>query len=117
MGQPDGEAIGRPSKLTDETKERILAAIRYGASKKLAAEYAGISESTLHRWLTDPGPEHQAFRRELELVVAEVKVRVVSSLHRMSSRNTRAAEIWLSRFGGDEWRPVCPNCGFRRPGL
>jgi hypothetical protein len=42
---------GRPSKLTPEIAERIVAAVGVGAPLRLAAAHGGIGERTLHRWL------------------------------------------------------------------
>lgn len=42
---------GRPSKLTDEVSQRILDAVLEGAYLETAAQAAGVSPSTLHRWI------------------------------------------------------------------
>jgi hypothetical protein len=52
----DPRPPGRPrgtGKLTDETAEAILTAVEQGSYLKIAALAAGVSESTLHRWLAD----------------------------------------------------------------
>lgn len=41
----------KPSKLTPETRDRILLFVRNGNTKKAAAEAAGIDEATLYRWI------------------------------------------------------------------
>ena len=42
---------GRSTKLSPEVEEKILKAIRAGNYAAIAAEYAGISESTFYGWL------------------------------------------------------------------
>ena len=43
--------MGRPSKLTDENKEKILKAIEAGMSQLHAAHFAGVTERTLQNWI------------------------------------------------------------------
>ncbi len=42
---------GRPSKINKDVRERLVAASRLGLTRDLQSEYAGITSSTLHRWL------------------------------------------------------------------
>jgi hypothetical protein len=42
--------MSRPTKFTPETVHGILAGIRAGLPYRLAAEAAGVSESTFHQW-------------------------------------------------------------------
>jgi hypothetical protein len=42
---------GRPSKFTKQRKERIVKAIAAGCTYEMAADYAGISRTTLWGWL------------------------------------------------------------------
>lgn len=42
---------GRPSKLTDDVAQRILDAVLEGAYLETAAQAAGVSPRTLHRWV------------------------------------------------------------------
>ncbi|MFG2141809.1 hypothetical protein [Streptomyces sp. NPDC048650] len=42
---------GRPTLLSEEVEARILAASRTGIAVELAAEAAGISSATYHRWM------------------------------------------------------------------
>jgi len=41
---------GAPNKYTPERVERIITAIRMGATQRLAASYAGVDEETIIRW-------------------------------------------------------------------
>jgi len=42
--------VGRPSKLTEHVKERLVEALQKGAYKDDACHYAGIHKSTFYRW-------------------------------------------------------------------
>jgi hypothetical protein len=42
---------GRRTKYTPETVDRILQAIRLGATYQLACDYAGIGVTTFHEWI------------------------------------------------------------------
>jgi transposase len=42
---------GRPSKLTDTIKRRILEVISVGGTITLASKYAGVSRQTIHDWI------------------------------------------------------------------
>ncbi|MEW9530623.1 transposase [Microbispora sp. NPDC049125] len=75
--------MGRRTKLTPETAERIINAVRAGASFEAAAGAAGIGETTLYRWLKEaeqPRTERwkREFREGLYRARDEVEVRVVA---------------------------------------
>lgn len=42
---------GRKSKFTAPVKTRIIEALRAGTTYEIAAQYAGISRSTLYEWI------------------------------------------------------------------
>ena len=43
--------MARKSKFNDAITARIIEALRLGATYEIAAEYAGISRSTLYNWM------------------------------------------------------------------
>jgi transposase-like protein len=106
--------VGRHSSLTPEVKQRFVAAIRLGSSRKTAARYAGISESTLYRWMADERKFYRKFRDAIDIEEATVQVIVVGNLFALSRTSTRAALAWLRVHGGPEWRLECPDCGSTR---
>lgn len=74
---------GRRSKLTPETHDAIVRAVRAGATHEAAAGAAGIDESTLYRWLReaeaeDAPADKRQFHQDLARARAEVEVRVVA---------------------------------------
>ncbi|MGI5337635.1 hypothetical protein ACQEVS_09690 [Streptomyces sp. CA-181903] len=49
--KPRRPRAGRPTLLSEEVEARIIAASRTGIAVELAAEAAGISSATYHRWM------------------------------------------------------------------
>ncbi|MEV0444602.1 hypothetical protein AB0I84_04275 [Streptomyces spectabilis] len=49
--KPRRSGAGRPTLLSEEVEGRIIAASRTGIAVELAAEAAGISSATYHRWM------------------------------------------------------------------
>lgn len=43
--------MARPTKLTQEVKKRIVAAIKQGATYELSSQYGGIHYDTFNRWM------------------------------------------------------------------
>lgn len=105
---------GRPSRLNPEVVGRFLQAIRAGNHRETAAQFAGISNATLYRWLRDSRAPFVAFRRAVVMAEAEVEVEVVSNIIRLSSKSTRAAAFWLSRRYPGRWPMARPERS-RRP--
>ncbi|MBV9173618.1 MAG: hypothetical protein JOZ81_26440, partial [Chloroflexi bacterium] len=83
----------RPPKLTPERQERVLAAIGAGATRKAAASYAGVDESTLYRWLK----RNASFASLLRAREDEVEVRACAEIQQAASADWRAAAWWLER--------------------
>lgn len=80
---PQGRTGGRRKKLTTENHERIINAVKAGATFLSAAGAAGINESTLYRWLREAeDPNSPAwvrqFREDLYRARDELEVRLVA---------------------------------------
>jgi hypothetical protein len=75
--------VSRPTKLTANRQELIVSAIRIGNYARVAAEAAGIDESTLYRWMKR-GAEDELppFARSSSGCFAKPPVRRVSGLDR-----------------------------------
>lgn len=66
---------GRKTKFTPETVERILQAIRWGLTDRLACAYAGIETSTFYRWQQEKKEFRDSITRtEAELAAATMLV-------------------------------------------
>jgi transposase-like protein len=76
--------VGRRSKLTPDTHERIISAIRAGNYVDTAARFAGVHPSTVWRWWSEGGedeaePAKREFREAVERARAEAEVRMVAA--------------------------------------
>lgn len=74
---------GRRTKLTPETHERIITAVRAGATFDAAAGAAGVDQSTLYRWLREAEhPEAPAWKRQFRYDIYrardELEIRIVA---------------------------------------
>lgn len=92
--------MARPSKRSPEIEKRIMEALAAGVSRKTAAEYGGVTEDTLIRWMKRYADFHSA------VIDAESKVEVsavVSVRAAWMAGDWRAAIEWLKRRRHQEW--------------
>ena len=109
---------GRPSKLTPETHNRIVAAIQRGAYIETAAQLAGISKETFYQWLKkgraiadeqEPciTPHHEALRNFSDAVnkaLAESEIRDLTAIDTAAQQGTWQAAAWkLERKHHSRW--------------
>lgn len=91
---------GRPSKYTPEREKRILEALAGGVSRKTAAEYGGIDEVTLIRWMQ----RYENFASAVIATESRVEVSAVVSVRQAwMNGDWRAAMEWLKRRRSTEW--------------
>lgn len=113
--------MARPTKLTDETAERIIQAVRAGSYVSHAAEYAGVHRDTVYGWLergkkeqarlaADPKAKPDAneaifveFSDRVMRAEAEALIEAVAAWKTAGRSDWRAAKEWLARRHGDEW--------------
>ena len=104
--------MARPTRLTPVVQQRILAALRLGAHRTVAARSAGISPDTLGEWLARgagtsgrPGSELYAqFARAVHEAEAQAELEAIADLRALVKRDHRAALAFLERRFGDRWR-------------
>ena len=72
--------MSRNSKLTSDVADRIISAVRTGASEAAAAEAAGISRSTLSEWLSRGRGEHERPKRRIYANLVDAIKRARSEL-------------------------------------
>lgn len=99
---------GRPTKLTPEVQERIVSAIRAGNYLETAAAYAGVNQSTLHRWVArgkeeDAPEEFREFCEAVERARAEAEVRTVALIQQAAPNSWQAAAWYLERSHPKRW--------------
>lgn len=97
---------GRPTKLTPEVHQRIVAFIRSGAFAWVAAEAAGISKTTFHRWIQQGEAETRGryydFAEDVRQAKAQARVAAEIEVRKLSPAT------WL-RFGPGRDRPEEPG--------
>ncbi len=104
----------RPSKLNPERTRALLDALRAGCFVPTACRAAGISRSTLRRWLErgqsraeDDAP-YRTFRREYHKALAEVEAEAVQTIRRAGSEDVagswQASAWFLERRFPARWR-------------
>ena len=95
------EGLARQSKLTHDALEKITTAIRLGATYKLAAQYAGISEVTLYDWIKkaneNPDSPYGVFLHAINEAEGKAALTSLSKIQKASERDWRAAAWLLER--------------------
>jgi hypothetical protein len=101
--------MARPSKLTERTKNLLLQALQAGNDQKVAAQMAGIGETTFYRWM-EMGAEEKAkkeyreFRESVERAIAEAEVAAVARIQQAAVNGRwQAAAWWLERKHSERW--------------
>jgi hypothetical protein len=90
---------GRPTKKTPEARKRIIQAIEMGATRRLAALYAGISEALLYEWQA----EDVEFLEEIKGAEARRSIRWLATIEKASELTWQAAAWKLERLMPDEY--------------
>ena len=95
----EGPLPGRPSSLTPDVVNRILSAIRCGATNKTSCEAAGVSESTLYRWLDRAkdgnDPDCSEFSRRLHRARQEGVTARLALIQKAATKGDWRAAAWL----------------------
>ena len=99
---------GRPCKLTPEVQTKIVAAVRAGNYARVAAQCAGIGESTFYRWLEQGEAEEEGPFREfweaIKAAEAEAEARAVEMVRKHMKDSWQAAMTFLERRHPDRWK-------------
>ncbi len=89
----------RASKYKPETLERLLEAIRLGATFKMAAEYAGISRSTMYNYINagkkaKPGTKKAQFYAELVKAESDGAISSLAVIDKAALKGDWKAAAW-----------------------
>lgn len=113
--------MARPTKLTLETQNKIIVAIKAGNYIETAAAYAGINKSTLYDWLkrgerekqrVEKNPRYKIRKKErpfvgfsnaVEKALAEAEIRDVALIAKAAEEQWHAAAWRLERKFPDRW--------------
>ena len=95
---------GRPTKFTKERKERIVKAIAAGCTYEMAADYAGISRTTLWGWLRkgeDPKEKsYCTFLNDVKSAEIEGAMVHLGTITAASAKDWKASAWMLERRHG-----------------
>jgi len=105
-----GLQVGRPSKLTDELEQKLCNALRAGNYLEVAARYAGVSRSSVHRWLAQAAegaadPRLKQFAEAVSKAEADAEIHAVGVVRKaINQGDSRAAFGYLERRHPERWR-------------
>lgn len=103
-GGDKGRKVGARLKLTKERQAAITNAIEAGCTFKLAAQAAGISETTLYNWLKKgeegAAPIYREFLKEIKKAEATQAAKLLATIEGQASRDWKAAAWILERRHG-----------------
>ena len=89
---------GRPSKFAPDTAAVVLAHVRRGSPRHVAANAAGLGRSTLMRWLARGKKERRGHFRDfwdaLKKAEAELVIELVERITAAAERGTWQAAAW-----------------------
>lgn len=98
---------GRPRKLTPELSARILATIRAGNYRVVAAQEAGIYKDTLMKWIAqgrkDSSGLYFEFANAVEEAEMQAEVAMVEVVINAAKKDAKHAEWWLEHKCRQRW--------------
>ena len=84
------------------TQEAIVEALRWGNTRRAAAQAVGIHHSTFYDWFA----ANPTFADACKKAEAEAEVRNVGVIQAAAARSWQAAAWWLERRRPKDWREV-----------
>ena len=98
---------GRPTKLTPAVQKQILAAIKAGNYRQVAAAGAGISSKTFRDWMQrgreKPASNYGQFRAAVLKAEQAAHIAMVALLTRAAKKDPKHALEWLERKFPKHW--------------
>ena len=98
--------MARRTELTPEVEDKIVTAIRGGCTYRVAAQLAGISESTFYNWikLGEEGRSPYAeFLAAVQKANAEIQAKLTLQFSMAAKRDWHAARDFLARRWPGDW--------------
>ena len=100
--------MARTLTLTKVVHNRIIAAVRNGASVEVAAQAAGVSKSAVYNWLAwgrepDAEPHFVELVEALEKASGENQTRLIAVIQKATATTWQAAAWMLERKYPDQW--------------
>lgn len=104
-----GAPVGRPTKFTEETRGKILTALKGGNYREVACRYAGVSYQTFRNWLkmaedASAPPEYLEFLEAVEKAEADAEVADLALIRRAAQEGSWTAAAWVrERKNPERW--------------
>jgi|APSaa5957512622_1039677.scaffolds.fasta_scaffold96277_2 hypothetical protein len=100
--------MARPSKLTEEKRERICTAIENGSTYRVAALVSGIGYSTFNDWMklgreATRKNKYSEFSEAVQIASARCEARMSETVVVAGKKDWRAAESFLKRRDPENW--------------
>jgi transposase len=100
-------AGGRPTKLNDEVKDKLVAAIAQGNYYEAACGYVGIDYRTFRNWMTEgeqatDGIYFQFFHA-IKKAEAHAELKMVQEWQKHTPNNWQAIATFMERRYPDRW--------------
>jgi transposase len=99
--------MARPTKLTKDVHDRIVAAVRAGNYPEPAARAAGISPATYYRWLKrgerESSGAYHDFCEAIKRAEGEVEVEIVARIRKAVPEDWKAGLKFLERRYASRW--------------
>ena len=99
--------MARPTKFNTKTKRRLYKALRIGASRKMAAQYAGISYELLRQWMRrgeqEARGEFVVFLAALKRAESEACMKALEAINGAMETRWQAAAWMLERRYPEDW--------------
>lgn len=98
--------VGRKSRLTSQTSQRILGVLRAGGYDETAAKAAGLSTTQFYEWLRrgrEGDRPYDLFLEQVEEARAEGESRNVMLIAKAAQSNWQAAAWLLERRHPERW--------------
>ena len=93
--------MGRPSKFTPSAKKRAIEATLIGATRDIAAQYAGVQTATLYGWLArgrrEIDTEYSKFFDDMKMAESQCAVKCLALVQQAATTNWHAAAWFLER--------------------
>lgn len=100
--------MGRPTKLNDDVREKIVSLVRAGNYPEVAAQAAGIASRTYYEWMAkgDEGRDPYAqFAQAVKEAQAAAESHAVTIIRKAAMDGSWQAAAWfLERSKAERWR-------------
>lgn len=108
MAKTEGKVKrGRPTEFTEETRKKILDALRLGNYREPSAQYAGVAYRTFMDWMSKGKKDGEGIYFEFSQAVIEAENRAeilaVTAVRKAGQADAKHYHWWLERKAPQRW--------------